>query len=1159
MRQLLGVFVAGAVCALAPVTAVMAAEPPVAAPEGGRIAWWVTTFDGQHRLERQPPAEWADQDAGDALVRVDPEAQYQTVLGFGGSVFDRGLYAAPAELRDEGMRMMYSRYSGIGLSAVRVPIRAKETYNDMPPGQTDPDLKHFSTAPDLEWRLPYIRAARELNPELIVMATPWSAPAWMKDSQKIGHGRLKREYYQTYVNYLVRWVKDWHEYGVPIDALTFQNEPGYEPGWYAGMKMSPGEQQDFVQLLGPALRAAGLATRILAHDHNTDAVNDVLDTLGNPAAKRWYYGTAFHGYSGWLTEMAKIREAHPDRALWFTEATGVFPSSGWGGSMDYHLTHFLGESMRQWGQVAMLWKLDIEVPSGVRSGDRPFVGVMDGGSRLHYYGEYYETAHFSRFLRSGARRIAASEDLQTRTLAFRNADGSTALVLHHRGEQPREVTISYLGRSAKVPLPARSVATLFWRDDELGAGLLGTYERGPIRRLRQDAQVSFRWTEMEPPPTMETGGFSAVWKGRIMPAVSGEYRFVVEADGSVRLSVGSDVLIARDSAVDARSVSRRMAMHAGMHYPVELRYRHVAGDRHIQLRWIRPDGVEETVPRTVLYPPQTPLTPPQAPGRVRTVPQADGVRITWAGVYGARSYRVERIDTDGAVQPVGRTLGETELVDVAAGRVVRGALAWRVASENEAGASSMSSPARLLLPEGPLPPDWKCLDIGEVQAGAVGMAEGKMVIQTGGSQLWGKSDRFRFVCQRGGKGAVVARIVQQEANDDWAKSGLMLRASAEADAPYVMVAATGGNGAVFQYRSQKGAEAVSGKIRASEVCAPVYLKLDYGDGVVSGWHSSDGKAWHKLGQACVDLGDAPLVGVAAAALDGARQTLLATTVAEVLSTPAAPRRPEPVTMLPPIAGRDRVHIRWTPSFYATQYRVERQGLGGKYLPVGHPRSDSLICTVSGSEAENYRVVPVNSASEGQPSTPVSVTPHGDLPSPWIAADIGQPVPGRAVVEGSAITVAGNGTLWGRTDACHYVYQPLSGDGTMIARIVSMEAEGVLAKCGIMVRDGVDPSAATIYVVANPITRATCQYRPGRGMPMVGGGTPGEFGQERWLRVTRSGDEFTAFWSSDGVVWNEMMKTDIPMAPEVQIGLVSSAQHPEATATATFDSISLMKP
>ena len=155
------------------------------------------------------------------------------------------------------------------LSTIRVPMglngltRPNRTYNDMPSGQTDPKLSQFSIAGDLEWKVPLMRQAKSLNPELTLMGTPWSAPAWMKTSGKLGYGKLNPTYYGVYAQYFTKWLDAWRAQGLGISAVTMQNEPHHEPYSYQGMRMEPAEQVEFANSLGPALRAAGHSTRIL--------------------------------------------------------------------------------------------------------------------------------------------------------------------------------------------------------------------------------------------------------------------------------------------------------------------------------------------------------------------------------------------------------------------------------------------------------------------------------------------------------------------------------------------------------------------------------------------------------------------------------------------------------------------------------------------------------------------------------------------------------------------------------------------------------------------------------------------------------------------------------------------------------------------------------
>lgn len=143
------------------------------------------------------------------------------------------------------------------------------TYDDMPEGQTDPKLQNFTIDYDKAYIIPTLHKAKELNPDLKIMGSPWSAPAWMKTSGSLIKGSLNPDFYQSYADYFTKLVQAYAAEGLPIDAVTPQNEPHFEPDGYPGMRMEPADQASFIKShLGPAFEQAKLGTKIVIWDHN---------------------------------------------------------------------------------------------------------------------------------------------------------------------------------------------------------------------------------------------------------------------------------------------------------------------------------------------------------------------------------------------------------------------------------------------------------------------------------------------------------------------------------------------------------------------------------------------------------------------------------------------------------------------------------------------------------------------------------------------------------------------------------------------------------------------------------------------------------------------------------------------------------------------------
>jgi glucosylceramidase len=466
---------------------------------------WVTTPDGVERMQPQAPVAFRAGPSDLTTITVDPTRTYQSVDGFGGALTDSTaavLSTLPAQARDAAMRQLFDPRQGIGVSFLRQPVGSSDftaapahyTYDDMPAGQTDFALRHFSVAHDQAQILPLLRQAKELNPKLTVMATPWSPPAWMKDSGSLVGGHLKDDpaVYQAYARYLVEFVQAYAAAGVPVDYLTVQNEPqNRKPNAYPGTDLPVQQEAKVIEALGPLLREASPRTKILAYDHNwtthpgdiataqqlgedpqTDYPYQVLDS---PAAK-WIAGTAYHCYSGSPSAQSALHDAYPDKGVWFTECSGSHgatdtPDQIFRGTLTWHARTITIGTTRNWAKSVADWNLALAPDGGPHNGGcdtcTALLTVKPDGT-FSTNAEFFTIGHLSKFVRPGAVRIDSTNygttgwNGQLTDVAFRNPDGSTALVVHNENDNPRSFTVAVGGESFDYTLPGGALATFTW-------------------------------------------------------------------------------------------------------------------------------------------------------------------------------------------------------------------------------------------------------------------------------------------------------------------------------------------------------------------------------------------------------------------------------------------------------------------------------------------------------------------------------------------------------------------------------------------------------------------------------------------------------------------------------------------------------------------------
>lgn len=243
------------------------------------------------------------------------------------------------------------------------------TYDDLPPGASDAEPASFSVARDEAAVLPVARAIAARAPRVRFMATPWSAPAWMKTSESLVGGELRAEHYPTYAAHFARFLDACRARGLTFDALTVPNEPHFEPPDYPGTRWEPGEQADFVKKTtrGPRLAAAGHATKIVAWDHNRDEPDFPLGVLGDPAAEAYVAGSAFHCYAGSVEAQSRSRDARPDRGVYFTKSTGGAFAPDFADDLRFGARELLVNATRNWARTARCWNSALDPSGGGRT------------------------------------------------------------------------------------------------------------------------------------------------------------------------------------------------------------------------------------------------------------------------------------------------------------------------------------------------------------------------------------------------------------------------------------------------------------------------------------------------------------------------------------------------------------------------------------------------------------------------------------------------------------------------------------------------------------------------------------------------------------------------------------------------------------------------
>ncbi len=448
--------------------------PPPGPPVTSDVQFWLTQADQTVLFKKQVASlVWTAGSSSTNFVEADTTQTYQTIDGFGYTLTGGSaslINALQPAIKDEILNELFRHDSTfIGVSYLRVSIGASDlsattfTYDDMPAGQTDVNLTHFSIDKEKQDLIPVLKKILAINPSIKILGSPWSPPVWMKTNGSFVGGKLKPEYYPVYAQYFVKYIKAMQVEGITIDAITPQNEPLHD-GNNPSLKMEASEQTDFIKNhLGPAFRAANIATKIIVYDHNADRPDYPLTILNDAGAKQYVDGSAFHLYGGPITALTQVHDAHPDKNVYFTEQWTGGPGN-FAGDLKWHIQNLIIGATRNWSRNVLEWNLAADptyqphTPGGCSS----CMGALTIGAGVTRNVSYYIIAHASKFVRPGSVRIGSTQTNTLSTVAFKNPEGKKVLIVLNNGANAEVFSIKFNGKTVSTSLNSGAVGTYIW-------------------------------------------------------------------------------------------------------------------------------------------------------------------------------------------------------------------------------------------------------------------------------------------------------------------------------------------------------------------------------------------------------------------------------------------------------------------------------------------------------------------------------------------------------------------------------------------------------------------------------------------------------------------------------------------------------------------------
>jgi hypothetical protein len=495
--------------------------------------------------------------------------------------------------------------------------------------------------------------------------------------------------------------------------------------------------------------------------------------------------------------------------------------------------------------------------------------------------------------------------------------------------------------------------------------------------------------------------------------------------------------------------------------------------------------------------------------------------------------------------------------------VAAGSYSLTAVATDSTNATQTSAPVQIIV-TGLLPSPWKDQDVGAVGiAGSASFGGGTFSVMASGTDIWNAADSFHFVYQAmTSNGQIVARVASVQNTDQWAKAAVMIRQDFTAGSVHAMVAVTSANGVVFQRRLTSSG--ISTSTVGAGGKAPYWVKLVRSGNTFTAFQSADGNTWVQFGSDNINMSGTIYIGLALCAHNN---TVLNTSTYDNVTVQAGTADiPPSCTLTGPADGSNfpaGSNVPMSATAFDQDGTITKVDFYANSNQIGTTSTSPYNFTWQNAPAGTFviKAIATDNANLTTTSNTVTITittaNGGGLPPPWTDQDIGSVgVAGSASYSNGTFTVNASGTdIWNAADSFHFVFQPMTGDGQIMAQVATVQNTNAWAKAAVMIRQSLTAGSPHAMMAVTPGSGIVFQRRlttNGISTSTVGAAKTAPY----WVKVVRSGSTFTGFQSTDGVNWVQVGQDTITMSGTVYIGLALSAHNNTVLNTSTFNNVSV---